>query len=376
MAGETLRIGFVGAGAINRTRHVPGLKKVPGVEFEVVANRSQASSQAAADEYGIKRTAGNWMEVVEDQNIDVVWIGTHPSMHREITIAALEAGKHVFTQARMAMDYADAKLMWEAAQRYPHLTTNICAPPHYMRGDRAIRRMLAEGYVGQPLNVVVQSFSDGYADPKAPRHWRQESAVSGYNTLDVGMMIEVMQRWLGYAKRVTALEKTVYPTRPNPDGSGDAPVERPDTLTAVAELENGALATLLFSGVARHARDANRFEIYGSEGTIRYLQGSDTILAGKAGDAELKPVELSPAEAREWSVEADFVNAVRGGKRTTEPSFWDGLKYMEMTEAIFRSCKENRTVSLPFDDLERDDGGQSLGGALPPIPNVLKNIGP
>ena len=355
MAGDTLRIGFVGAGAINRTRHVPGLKKIPGVEFEVVANRSQASSQAAADEYGIKRTAGNWMEVVEDQNVDVVWIGTHPSMHREITIAALEAGKHVFTQARMAMDYADAKLMWEAAKKYPHLTTNICAPPHYMRGDRVIRRMLAEGYVGQPLNVVVQSFSDSYADPKAPRHWRQEGAISGYNTLDVGMMIEVMQRWLGYATRVTALEKTVYPTRPAPDGSGDVPVERPDTLTAVAELENGALATLLFSGVAKHTTDANRFEIYGSGGTIRYLQGSDTILAGKAGDADLKPVEISAADAREWSVEADFVNAVRSGKKTTEPSFWDGLKYMEMTEAIFRSAKTGQAVGLPFDNLERDD---------------------
>ena len=52
MADETLRIGFIGAGAINRTRHVPGLTKMPGVEFEVVANRSQPSSQAAADEYG------------------------------------------------------------------------------------------------------------------------------------------------------------------------------------------------------------------------------------------------------------------------------------------------------------------------------------
>ena len=76
-------------------------------------------ARMGGDEYGIKRTAGNWMEVVEDQNVDIVWIGTHPSMHREITIAALEAGKHVFTQARMAMDYADAKLMWEAAQKYP-----------------------------------------------------------------------------------------------------------------------------------------------------------------------------------------------------------------------------------------------------------------
>src|SRR3954466_5757242 len=151
MADETLRIGFIGAGAINRTRHVPGLKKMPNVEFEVVANRSQASSQAAADEYGIKRTAGNWMEVVEDQHVNVVWIGTHPSTHREITIAALEAGKHVFTQARMAMDYADAKKMWERAKQSDR-TTNISAPPHYLRGDRVVRRMLKEGYVGQPLN--------------------------------------------------------------------------------------------------------------------------------------------------------------------------------------------------------------------------------
>jgi predicted dehydrogenase len=226
-----------------------------------------------------------------------------------------------------------------------------------MRGDTVIRRMLAEGYVGQPLNVVVQSFSDSYADPNVPRHWRQEGAISGYNTLDVGMMIEVMQRWLGYAKRVTALEKTVYPTRPAPEGRGEAPVERPDTLSAVAELENGALATLLFSGVARHAKDANRFEIYGTEGTIRYLQASDTILAGKAGDTDLKPVEVPAAEAREWSVESDFINAVRSGKRTTEPSFWDGLKYMEMTEAIFRSATTGQAVDLPFENLERDDGG-------------------
>jgi predicted dehydrogenase len=354
MAQDTLRIGFVGAGAICRTRHVPGLKQIPGVELEVVANRSKASSEAAAKEYGIKRTAESWRQVVEDPSVDIVWIGTHPYMHREITQAALDAGKHVFTQARMAMDYADARKMWEAAKKSDR-TTNICAPPHYLRGDRVVRRMLDEGYVGQPLNVLVQSFSDGYADPNTPRHWRQEGAVSGYNTLDVGMMVEVMQRWLGYATRVTAMDKYVYPTRPSDDGKDTVQVERPDTLSAIAELENGALATLIFSGVARHAKDANRFEIYGSEGTIRYLAGSDTILAGKAGDADLKEVEISAEEARPWAVEADFIQAVREGKRRVEPSFWDGLKYMEMTEAIFRSAQTGQAVSLPFDQLERDD---------------------
>ena len=350
MAEQRLGIGFVGAGAIVRQRHVPGLRQVPGVELVGVANRSRGSSERAARELGIGRAYEDWRGLVESVDVDVVWIGTHPSTHREISLAALAADKHVFCQARMALDYQDAKAMWEAAERSDR-TTMLCPPPHYMRGDRVVRDLLADGFVGQPLDVVVRSYSANYADPATPLHWRQQRAVSGYNALDVGMMVEVLQRWLGYAGRVVALEKTVYPTRPSPAG-GEAPVERPDTLSAVAELESGALATLAFSGVARHAAEANAFEIYGSEGTIRYEYAADRILAGKADDPGLKEVSIPADRAREWTVEADFVEAVRAGKRSVEPSFWDGLKYMEMTEAIFRSAETGRAVDLPFEDLE------------------------
>jgi predicted dehydrogenase len=351
MAVQRLRIGFVGAGGIVRQRHAPGLGKIEGIEFAGVANRSRESSERAAEDLGIQRVFDDWKELVNSDDVDVVWIGTHPYMHREITLAALAAGKHVFSQARMAMDYQDAKAMWEAAERSDR-TTMLSIPPHYLRGDKAIREMLADGFVGQPLNVVVRSYSDTYADPKIPLHWRQERHISGYNTLDVGMMVEVMHRWLGYARRVTAMGKTVYPTRPTADG-GEGKVERPDTLTAVAELENGALATMLWSGVARHAAETNAFEIFGSDGTVRYLAASNTILVGKAGDSQLKPLELSAHQEREWDAETSFVEAVRSGKKTAEPSFWDGLKYMEMTEAIFRSAETGKTVEMPFEELKR-----------------------
>lgn len=350
MADNRLRIGFVGAGGIVRQRHVPGLRQVPDVELAGVANRSQASSERAAHELGIGRVYPEWRALVQSDEIDVVWIGTHPSTHREISVAAIEAGKHVFCQARMAPDYPSARAMWEAAERSDR-TTMLCPPPHYMRGDRVVRELLADGFVGQPYNVVVRSYSAGYADPKTPRHWRQEREVSGYNTLDVGMMIEVMHRWLGYARRVTAIEKTVFPTRPTADG-GQGPVERPDTLSALAELENGALATMAWSGLARHAAEGNSFEIYGSDGTIRYLYASDTILAGKATDDGLQEVPIPADQAREWTVEADFVEGVREGRRSLEPSFWDGLKYIEMTEAIFRSAETGRPVEMPFEEIE------------------------
>jgi predicted dehydrogenase len=350
MAGDTLRIGFVGAGGIVRDRHVPGLRGAEGVEFYGVVNRSRESSIRAAEEFGIERTYDDWRELVADPRVDIVWIGAHPYLHRVVTEAALEAGKHVFTQARMALSFADARAMYEAAERHPNQTTMISPPPHYMPGDRVVRRMIAEGFIGEPRNAVVQSYNAAYLDPRAPLHWRQRWDISGYNALDLGMMIEVTHRWLGYARRVTALERTFTTSRPDGQG-GQAPVERPDTLSVVAELENGALATILCSGVAPLARGANGFQIYGTEGTIRYLfeMGANTILAGRSTDSELREVPIPPEEERHWTAEVDFINAVREGRRAVEPTFWDGLKYMELTEAIFRSIETGRTVTLPLE---------------------------
>ena len=348
MAGENLRIGFVGAGGIVRDRHVPGLRTVQGLEFHGVVNRSQESSQRAAEEFGIERTYDKWEELIQDPVIDIVWIGAHPYMHRVVTEAALAAGKHVFTQARMALNYTDAKAMYDAAERHPELIAMISPPPHFMRGDRAVRKLIAEGYIGEPRNVVIQSYTDAYFNPNIPKHWRQDWSMSGFNVLDLGMMIEVMHRWLGYATRVTAMAQTFTKTRPDGRG-GMAAVERPDTVSAIAELASGAIATINCSGVAKHAAASNGFEIFGSEGVIRYLTATAPILVGKNSDSALNELKLKPEEERRWTAEADFIAAVRAGSHDVEPSFTDGLKYMEMTEAIFRSIESGKTVSLPLE---------------------------
>jgi predicted dehydrogenase len=356
MAGNgKLRIGFIGAGGIVRQRHAPGLRELQDVELAGVVNSSPESTARAAQEYGIPRQFKTPEELIQSDDIDVVWIGTQPYLHSKLSIAALEAGKHVFCQARMAMDFEDAKRMY-AAWKKSGVTATICAPPHYMRGDRVIRRMLKEGFVGKPYNVNVRSYADTYHNPQAPVHWRQIGGISGVNTLDVGMMIEVVHRWLGYTKRVTAQALTLITERPPAEvnqGAGSTTVERPDTLTVAAEMENGALLSGLWSAVAKFGAEGNGIELYGSEGTIRYQFGVDTpgsgkILAGKASDSALQEVPISDDEARPWTVERDFVEAVRAGKRDPEPSFWDGLKYMEFTEAVFRSAKEGRAVDLPL----------------------------
>ena len=130
-----LKIGIVGAGTVVKDRHLPALKKIPDVEIVAVCNSSYESSEECCKKYIPEATPyGNWAELVGDPDIDIVWIGTPPYLHSTIAISALEAGKHVFTQARMALNLSEAEEMFAASQRNPHLVTMVCPPPQGCAG--------------------------------------------------------------------------------------------------------------------------------------------------------------------------------------------------------------------------------------------------
>src|SRR5438105_15356838 len=120
-----LRVGLIGAGANTRLRHVPGLRAVPDVEIVGVANRRPESTAAAAREFGIPRTFERWQDLVADPTIDAVVIGAWPYLHSPVTLAALEAGKHVLTEARLAMNAAEAHEMAASARRHPNLVAQV-----------------------------------------------------------------------------------------------------------------------------------------------------------------------------------------------------------------------------------------------------------
>ena len=336
-----LRIGIVGAGNIVRSRHLPALKKRPDVEIVAVSNSTYESSERlcrehAPDAMPIK----NWPDLVASPDIDIVWIGTAPYMHSAVTISALEAGKHVFCQARMAMDLAEAEEMVAASRRYPELVTMLCPSPFGMRADLVVKKILAENYIGRPHHVRLHSFRSIYLDPDAPAHWRQKIEISGLNTLTLGLYVEVLQRWLGDITGVFARGKIIYPER---DGYK---VIIPDLLTVLCSFGNGAEGVLEFSGVNALAA-GDRLEIYGNGGTLIYEFASDTVRVGKLGDKALHVVELSPELEGEWRVEEDFLAAVKSrGRVRPHPNFEDGLRYMRVVQAVSDSRAQNAWVQI------------------------------
>src|SRR5215831_17281948 len=116
-----IRIGLIGAGANTRSRHIPGLKAIEDVEIVAVCNRRPASTAAAAREFGIPRTYATWEDLIRDPDVDAVVVGTWPYLHCPVTLAALEAGKHVLTEARLALNAAEARRMLAASRKHPDL---------------------------------------------------------------------------------------------------------------------------------------------------------------------------------------------------------------------------------------------------------------
>src|SRR5437868_3425576 len=133
MTHPPLRIGLIGAGANTRLRHIPGLREQENVTLVAVCNRRPSSTAAVAREYGIPRTFERWQDLVADPGLDAVVVGTWPYLHCPVTLAALEAGKHVLTEARMSLTAAEAHRMFAAAQRFPNLITQVVPSPYGLR---------------------------------------------------------------------------------------------------------------------------------------------------------------------------------------------------------------------------------------------------
>jgi predicted dehydrogenase len=338
---EVIRVGVVGAGANTVEKHIPNLQAIDGVEIVSVCNRSRESSERVARQFHIPKVYDNWRELVDAPDTNAIVIGTWPYMHCPVTLAALQANKHVMTEARMAMNLREARQMLEAAKMRPHLVVQIVPSPFTLRVDNTIRRLIAEGYLGEVLAIEVRA-GGTFIDRESPLHWRQDFDLSGFNTMTLGIWYEAVMRWVGEAKRVVALGKTFVPMRKDASGNLRA-VRIPDHLEVVAEMVCGAIAHFQISAVTGLSGGPEAW-LFGSEGTLRYA--NDRLYGGQRGDNALTEIPIPPEEEGKWRVEEEFVNAIRGKEKIKLTTFEDGVKYMEFTEAAIRSLAEGRAIAI------------------------------
>jgi predicted dehydrogenase len=348
MSVDPIRVGIIGAGKNTRDKHIPGLQAIEGVEVVSVCNRSRASSERVAKEFSIPKVYKHWNDLVVAEDSNAIVIGTWPYLHYPITIAALGAGKHVLCEARMAMDASQAKIMLEAALKKPHLITQVVPAPHTLYYDQTIKKMVADGFLGEILAIEVRILNGKFLDESSPMHWRQDADLCGLNVMSLGIWYEAVMRWVGEALMVKAMGKTFAKMRRDSESGNLKAVKIPDHLNVLADMACGAIASFSISS-ATGLMNEQTATLFGSAGTISLRDGN--LLAGKRGDDRLEPIIIPEHLVGGWRVEEEFINAIRGLEPITHTTFADGFKYMQFTEAMARSCAENRGITLPLFDL-------------------------
>ena len=250
---ETVRVGIIGAGMIAQDRHIPLLQKVPDVRVTHAWSRRPETARKAARQFGIANVVDRWERIVEAPDLDAVVIATSPNLHLPTTLAALDCGKHVLCQARMARNLSEAHRMLEAS-RATDLVTSLYAAGFGLKGDRVMRRLLhQEGYVGDILELRVTSLFPALPEAGA---WVVDPQVVGVNTMMLGILAEVVYRWVDPVLSVTAL-------------TGEDKLAVPQSLSVAAELPGGATASFHLSFRVPRGPGSS-VEIYGTRGVLDY----------------------------------------------------------------------------------------------------------
>ena len=343
---DTIRVGFIGAGNICRDRHLPGLAKINDVKVVAVCNQSRQSAAKIADEFDIPEVEQDWSRLVARDDLDAIFVCTWPNMHKQFSIAVLDAGKHCFCQARMAMDLRDAKQMFATAQAHPNLVNMICPCPWPC--EQYLRDVAHEGKLGQITSVELISVGATNLD-RTTIHWRERVELSGHQAMAMGIFAETLNALVGPYELLTAHKSTPIATKTDESGLSQ-PIGVPQVITIAGQLENGALAVEHHSGLAVDTSSCMlQITIRGLDGTLRY--DFDQTMEFAAPDMPLEPVQVPDNGKSPWTVEEDFICAVRAAQvgqppedRSVRPDFAEGLLYMRKVQAVHLAADRRQAV--------------------------------
>jgi predicted dehydrogenase len=356
---------LIGSGFIGRA-HAIALHQVGSVFADVAAPRcvlladsTADTAQAAATALGFERSTGNWRELVTDPDIDVVDICTPNFLHREMALAALAAGKHVYCEKPLANTASEAQEISTAAARSGRMHmigfNYICNPMLQLA-----RQMVAAGELGEVFEFRGCYLEDYMSDASQPWTWRCVRELAGSGALaDLGShLINLAHYLLGDLQRVLGNLQTVHERRPEPASGTLRAVENEDIAQVLVEFARGTRGTFEISRVATGYKCALRFALVGTKGTLAFDQermnelrhydggaaagrrGFRTLLAGPE-HPDYRPFCPAPGHGLGYNdlkvIEVrNVLQAVATGS-TRWPDFLEGARVQRVIEAIEQS---------------------------------------
>ncbi|MEM6751085.1 MAG: Gfo/Idh/MocA family oxidoreductase [Planctomycetota bacterium] len=384
MNAPRLGVGLIGSKFMGRTHSNAYLKAdkffdLPlAPSMEAIAARDAADLAQFAPRWGWKSHTTRWQDLCENPDIALVDVGTPNHVHREQSIAALEAGKHVACEKPLAGTLDDAREMLQAAQRAEGLQTFVWYNYRRCPAVALAHQLVSDGKIGRIFHVRAQYLQD-WGGPETPLLWRfrgQEAGSGAHGDLNAHI-IDMVRFVTGQeiTEVVGAIEETFIKQRQTVESLGGDPQYGPstvdDAVAFLARLSGGAAASFEASRLATGNKNANGFEINGEHGSLRFdfermneleyfdntapkrVQGWTTINVTRGEDGHPYAGNWWPA-AHIIGYEHGFINqvadmcfALAGQKPPVPlPDFADAYETQKVLHAAVESARNRCPVAL------------------------------
>jgi predicted dehydrogenase len=367
MTQKQIRVGIIGANAHKswaNMSHVPAINGLSGLRLAAVATRNEQSARKAAEAFGADRWFSDPLAMIGDDQIDVVTISVNVPAHRELVLAALDAGKAVYCESPLGRTVAEAEEMVSAVGS---LHTAIGLQGRLNPAARRAAELLSSGRIGRPLNARIISATAGFGPEIHSSHDLFNKTVSGANllTITAGHSLDMIEAVLGPIIEVDALTETLWPAVKLTDTGGHSVRETPDHIDVLGKTRSGAVFTADISGGVAPEDARFTFEIRGSEGWLSLTGGHP--YGFQAGDLKLTSnIPFAPPEEAAVSggltdaainvaeVYAHLVRDIHAGTYTT-PGFEHALHNSRLIAAVRRAAERGKRQNVleqmeSFDD--------------------------
>lgn len=356
---NTLRAAVIGAGAIAVHGHIPAYQAAPDVEVAAVCDTNFERAKQVAQEKGIPKAYPDAATMLAAEKPDLVSVCVPNVFHKPMAIAALQHGAHVLCEKPMALRYADALAMVEAAKTAGRTLTI----GHHMRFSpqpMAMYAAIQEGKLGEVYYAKV-SYLRRSGIPGYGSWFTNKDLAGGGAMLDIGCHILDLALWfLGHPRPVSVSASTYAKFGPQAKGLGrwgadhfgaGARFDVDDLATAFVRFENGVTLTIEASW-AGHGTDGQRLQLFGTEGGLEMndkLFGKEEPVHffGEGAEGlteEPLPFEQLPGSSYEREVAA-WVEGIRTG-RPPLITGEQGAAVVQIIEAMYTSAASGQEVSL------------------------------
>ena len=280
MADDRLRVGVIGANADRSwaaSSHLPALQKLPDFELAAVCTTREESARESAERFGARLAFHNYRDMLDRDDIDAVAVSVRVPRHYEPTMAAIEAGKHVYTEWPLGANLAEANEMASLA-RAKGVKTMVGLQerqaPLYLR----LKELVDEGHFGEVLSCLVMWSGSGILDRSSDQRWRADDA-SGANTLTIGFghTVDPVCVALGDFTEVSAVSSPQVPQWVESDTGELVDVTAPDTVMVCGTTSGGAAVSGLSLAVPWHG-SGFRLEVYGRKATAIISTSENDVL--------------------------------------------------------------------------------------------------